>query len=94
MKITIKVASAFAAAAGNQKRFEMDCDGEMLLGSLLGRLAEKYPDLKRASGIGRDAIPDHVNVYHNGDNVRYLEGLNTLLNNGDIVQIIPAEAAG
>jgi molybdopterin synthase sulfur carrier subunit len=94
MMITIKLPSVFAALAGDQKKLQMDLEGEAFLGSLLDLLAGKYPELKQAAGLGEKVIPDHVNVYHNGDNVRYLEGLKTPLKNGDTIQIIPAEAAG
>jgi molybdopterin synthase sulfur carrier subunit len=94
MMVTIKLPSAFAASAGDQKKIQMNMDGETTLGSLLALLAKEYPGLKQAAGIGRQAIPDHVNLYHNGENVRYLQGLKTPLKEGDTIQIIPAEAAG
>ncbi|MBF0523849.1 MAG: MoaD/ThiS family protein [Deltaproteobacteria bacterium] len=94
MVVTIKLPSVFAALAEDQKRIQMDLDGETFLESVLDLLAGKYPELKQAAGIGQGDIPDHVNVYHNGDNVRYLQGLKTPLRNGDTVQIIPAVAAG
>jgi sulfur-carrier protein len=94
MLITIRLPSAFAASAGDQKRIQMNMDGEVSLGKLLDVLAAEYPGLRQAAGIGQENIPDHVNVYHNGENVRYLQGLKTLLKDGDTVQVIPAEAAG
>ena len=39
-------------------------------------------------------IVDSINVYVNGDNVRYLQGLRTPLKDGDMINIIPAAAAG
>jgi molybdopterin synthase sulfur carrier subunit len=35
-----------------------------------------------------------VNIYVNGDDVRFMEGLNTSLKDGDEVSIVPAVAGG
>ena len=94
MTILVKLPSVFAARAGEQKRIRLDVEQERLLGPVLGLLARRFPELREFTGIGSQTIPDHINVYHNGENVRYLEGLDTMLRDGDTIQIIPAEAAG
>ena len=35
-----------------------------------------------------------MNIYVNGEDVRFLEGLNTGINTGDEVSIVPAVAGG
>lgn len=92
--VIIKLSSVFAACAGDRKRIEVDLDEGALLGALLDLVAAKHPGLSQTAGIGRGTIPDHINIFHNGENVRYLQGLKTPLKDGDTVQIIPAEAAG
>jgi molybdopterin synthase sulfur carrier subunit len=39
-------------------------------------------------------ISDSINIYVNGENIRYLEGIQTILSDKDQVSIIPAAAAG
>ena len=94
MVILVKLPSVFAALAGEQKRISLDVEDEKLLGSVLDHLARRFPELGEITGIGSRTVPDHINVYHNGENIRYLEGLDTRLRDGDTVQIVPAEAAG
>ncbi|MGV8073470.1 MAG: MoaD/ThiS family protein [Syntrophobacteraceae bacterium] len=94
IKVNVKLPSAFAALAGGKKMMQVSLEEQAILEVLLDLLAAEYPDLKQRAGIGRGVIPDHVNVYHNGENVRYLQGVKTPLTEGDTVQIIPAEAAG
>ncbi|MDR3561681.1 MAG: MoaD/ThiS family protein [Negativicutes bacterium] len=94
MTVTVKLTSSLAVMAEGRKQISINFDQWGLLGSLLGLLVAQYPRLKRDAGIEEGALPDHINIYHNGDNVRYLQGLETPLGEGDVVQIIPAEAAG
>ena len=35
-----------------------------------------------------------VNVYRNDDDIRYLDGLDTKLADGDVISILPAVAGG
>ncbi|GKT07425.1 MoaD/ThiS family protein [Desulforhabdus sp. TSK] len=94
MMVLVKLPSVFACLAKDQKRIRLDVEEERQLGAVLDLLARSYPELREVAGLGLEEIPDHINVYHNGENVRYLKGLNTMLHDGDTVQIIPAEAAG
>jgi molybdopterin synthase sulfur carrier subunit len=94
MMVLVKLPSVFASRAGDQKRIRLDVEQGKLLGPVLDLLTRKYPELRDLAGIGPQSIPDHINIYHNGENVRYLEGLDTILNDGDTIQIVPAEVAG
>ena len=63
-------------------------------------LAELIDDLDgRYSGIRERLVDDKglrrfVNVYLNDEDVRFLDGLETKLNDGDSVTILPAVAGG
>lgn len=94
INITVKLATALAVHADNQKRIACDVPAPGDLNSVLDALDGRFPGLKAAiTGNGRDII-DSINVYLNGDNVRYLGGLSTEVKEGDIINIIPAAAAG
>ncbi|NGO14659.1 MoaD/ThiS family protein [Streptomyces sp. HC44] len=78
-------------------------DGQKAVGGDGETLAELFADLdKRHAGI-QDRIVDQakggelrrfVNVYLNDEDVRFLEGINTKLTDGDNVTILPAVAGG
>jgi molybdopterin converting factor small subunit len=40
------------------------------------------------------AVRRHLNVFVNSDNVRDLDGIDTTLNSGDVVTILPAVSGG
>ena len=94
MKITITLAKVLTRFTDNNKEidFELD-DGNNLL-SLIDSLDRKFPGLKEVLCGPEHEIVASINIYVNGDNIRYLEGLRTILKNGDQINIIPAAAAG
>lgn len=64
-------------------------------------IAEVIDDLDRRHPGFRERVLDadgrlhrHINVYQNGDDVRYHDGLETALGEGDRIQIVPAAAGG
>ena len=68
-------------------------DGETV-GMVFGQLITKFPGLK-ANLIGVDGgLHKFVNVYVNDDDIRFLEKLDTKLEAGDTVTILPAVAGG
>lgn len=59
----------------------------------LRTLATQYPAL--AERILEDGkVRRFVNVFVNDEDIRYLDGLETALNDGDSISIIPAVAGG
>jgi len=93
-KITVRLTAAIARYTGNQKTllYEIEDNGD--LAGLLDRLGHDFPGLKNYLYDKEDRVIDSVNVYVNGDNVRYAHGKKTKLNPGNEVNIIPAAAAG
>jgi molybdopterin converting factor small subunit len=49
-----------------------------------------YPNVCDETG----AVRRHLNIFVNADNVRDLDGLQTVLTDGDVVAIIPAVSGG
>ncbi|WP_432055142.1 MoaD/ThiS family protein [Streptomyces sp. bgisy022] len=75
-------------------------DGQKAVDGSGNTLAELFADLEtRHTGI-QDRIVDgaqlrrFVNVYLNDEDVRFLDGINTKLSDGDSVTILPAVAGG
>jgi sulfur-carrier protein len=60
---------------------------------LLTDLERRYPGLTRTI-VNGDGLHRFVNLYVNGEDVRYLDALETAVNEGDTVAILPAVAGG
>ena len=64
------------------------------VGELLENLDVRYPGF-RAQISGADGrLHRFVNIYLNDEDIRYLQALDTPLNEGDVVSILPALAGG
>jgi len=95
MRITIKLAKALTRFTDNNKTINYELGEENLdLGSLLALLDKEYDGLKEALCENGPEIVDSINIYVNGENVRYIAGLRTAIHDGDQINIIPAAAAG
>ena len=96
MRITIKLAKALTQFTNNNKTIDYDLGDErdLDLGSLLVLLDKEYHGLRQAVSKDGLEIIDSINIYVNGDNVRYMAGLRTAIHDGDQINIIPAAAAG
>ena len=94
MKITIRLAKALTNFTNNIKVIDFELDEENDLANLIDTFERKYPGLKEALCNMEFEIKDSINIYVNGDNVRYLKGLKTILHDGDQINIVPAAVAG
>jgi molybdopterin synthase sulfur carrier subunit len=64
------------------------------LGDCINGLEAAYPGIKDRICDDQGEIRRFVNVYVNGEDVRFLDGLTTELKSGDEVSIVPAVAGG
>jgi molybdopterin synthase sulfur carrier subunit len=64
------------------------------LGAAIDGLESSYPGLKERICDDQGEIRRFVNIYVNGEDVRFLSGLQTSLKTGDEVSIVPAVAGG
>ncbi len=95
-EVKVKLFANLREAAGTS---ELLLSGEKVIDVLLS-LTEKYPGLKDLifeKPEGTDEIPvlcGSINVLINGNNVRHLEGLDTLLSDADEVAVLPPISGG
>jgi molybdopterin synthase sulfur carrier subunit len=61
---------------------------------LIEDIAGKFPDFKEKVLAEGGELHRFINVYANDEDVRYLEGLDTNVADGDSVAILPAVAGG
>jgi sulfur-carrier protein len=67
---------------------------EGTLGECIDALEATYPGLKDRICEETGELRRFVNVYVNGEDVRFLDGLDSRLKAGDEVSIVPAVAGG
>jgi len=61
---------------------------------VLDNLDSHYHGLKTEIVAPDGTIHRFINIYRNGEDIRYLDRLNTSLNEGDVISILPAIAGG
>jgi MoaD family protein len=64
------------------------------IGEVLNNLVASYPGMAGQVLTDEGSLHRFVNVYVNDDDVRYLEQLDTKVNDGDTISILPAVAGG
>jgi len=62
--------------------------------ALVEDLEQKFPGIKERICDETGKIRRFVNVYVNGDDIRFLQNLETALKEGDHISIVPAIAGG
>jgi molybdopterin synthase sulfur carrier subunit len=91
MPVLVRIPAPLRSKAGGRRRILIDADR---LETLLDEMEASYPGitnrLRREDGVLRRSL----NIYVNGENIRFLEGLATPLSEGDEVSIVPAIAGG
>ena len=76
-----------------QGKAEVEIDG-VSVRSLLDALEDQYPGLGDKIRNPEGSIRRYINLYVNGDEIRFLEGMDTILEDGDRISIVPAIAGG
>ena len=62
--------------------------------ALMDDLEQNYPGIKERICDETGKVRRFVNVYVNGDDIRFLQNLETGLKDGDNISIVPAIAGG
>jgi MoaD family protein len=90
MSVTVKIPTQLRAATDGESA--ADVEGSTV-GEVLDALYERYAELR--SRIAEDGgLRRFVNVYVGGEDIRFLDGLDTHVSDGDEVTILPAVAGG
>ena len=61
---------------------------------MVDELETYFPGMKKRLCDDDGNLRNFVNVYVNGEDVRFLNGIETSLKNGDEVSLVPAVAGG
>jgi MoaD family protein len=90
MSVTVKIPTQLRAATGGQSELEVEGG---TVGEVLDAVFDSHEGLK--DRITQDGdLRRFVNVYVSGEDIRFQQGLETSINDGDEVTILPAVAGG
>jgi molybdopterin synthase sulfur carrier subunit len=64
------------------------------IGAVVNALEQSHPGLKERLCDDEGNVRRFVNIYINGDDIRFLSNLDTPVKDGDEVSIVPAIAGG
>jgi sulfur-carrier protein len=88
---TIKIPPVLRASVGGER--EVSAPGASV-GEVLHGLVAAHPATQTQLFGGDGELNRYVNVYLNDEDVRVLDGLGTVVGEGDVLVILPAMAGG
>jgi len=91
--VQVLLPGALASLAGGAKHLDVEPEGDTLA-DLLDALAAQHPLLTRRIRDETGQVRRFVNVYVDGDDVRFEGGLATEVRDGAEVQVLPSVAGG
>ena len=91
MPVTVKIPTPLRALTLNRDTVTAEA---RTLQDLVLNLETEFPGMRERLCDDAGELRRFVNVYVNGEDVRFLQGLGTGLNAGDEISIVPAVAGG
>ena len=91
MAIKVKLPTQLRDAAGNQAEAQVEGG---TVGEALSALYDQHGELRSRMSDDAGGLRRFVNVYLGGEDIRFLEGLDTPVADGDELTILPAVAGG
>ena len=89
--ILIRIPTPLRRVTNGQDKVELDASN---LGEIIERLEADFPGFKERLVDEEGELRYFVNIYLNGEDVRFLQGMDTSTKSGDEVSIVPAVAGG
>lgn len=91
MAVVVRLPGQLQSAAGGQRRLTLEASS---VADLLARIRAQYPQLYRCICDPQGSVASFVDLYVNQEDIRDLQGLDTRLQDGDELLIIPAISGG
>jgi len=91
MEVNVRIPAPLKKLAGGQDVIKANGS---TVGEVIQWLAETYPDLKERLQDEQGGVRRFINIYVNDEDIRFIKNLETPLNEGDRLSIIPAIAGG
>ena len=91
MSIVVRIPTPLRKMTNGQAKVEVD---STVLGELVEKLNSEFPGFKDRLVDEEGELRYLVNIYLNGEDVRFMDGLKTATSDGDEISIVPAVAGG
>ena len=91
MAVQVNIPTPLRRITNGQNQIEADASN---VGELLEVLDREYPGIRERLIDEEGEIRYFVNIYLNGEDVRFLQGTDTSTSSGDEISIVPAVAGG
>ncbi len=91
MPVTVKIPTPLRRLTQGKDKVATEASD---IKGIIESLERAHPGMKDRLCDETGALRHFVNVYVNGEDIRYLSGLTTNLKSGDEVSIVPAVAGG
>lgn len=91
MSVTVRIPTPLRRVTNGQDKASVDVG---TLNEIIGSLEHQFPGVKARLCDDTGEIRNFVNIYVNGEDVRFLDGLDTATKSGDEISIVPAVAGG
>ena len=92
ISITVKTFATFREVA--DATISLDIAGGTTIRMLLDLLITRYAGLEDLLFTGTGELREYVNILKNGRNIHFLEGMDTVIENGDTIALFPPVAGG
>ena len=91
MSVMVRIPTPLRRMTNGKDKVEVESDN---LGDLVEKLNDEFPGFKDRLVDEEGELRYFVNIYLNGEDVRFMDGLNTSTSSGDEISIVPAVAGG
>ncbi len=91
MPVLVRIPTPLRRMTNGLDKVEME---ESDLSRMIDQLESSYPGFKERLIDENGELRYFVNIYLNGEDVRFLDGLATAAKSGDEISIVPAVAGG
>jgi molybdopterin synthase sulfur carrier subunit len=91
MGVLVRIPTPLRRMTNGQDKVELEASN---LSDMIDTLEADYPGFKERLIDENGELRYFVNIYLNGEDVRFLDGLATAAKSGDEISIVPAVAGG
>ena len=86
MSVMVRIPTPLRRMTNGKDKVEVESDN---LGDLVEKLNSEFPGFKDRLVDEEGELRYFVNIYLNGEDVRFMDGLNTSTSSGDEISIVP-----
>ena len=91
MTVTVKIPTPLRGLTEQKDKVTADASN---IAGVVEALESQYPGMKARLCDDDGSLRHFVNIYVNGEDVRYMSGIDTEVSDGDELSIVPAVAGG